>query len=127
MEIRRMAENRITKINIKYEMYTPIFEHIKIVEDQEWTKMNVSEGTSIRLELSDLTKLYDEKGKEVTTLQRLLNSLVPKGMEELQPTNKTHVFDKPTFIETQDASISKLKIKGINVVISKKSSEVEIV
>lgn len=122
-----MEESRITKINIKNKIYIPIFEHIKLVPDQEWNKMNISEGTSIRLELSDSTKLYDEKGKEVTTLQRLLNSLVPKDMKELPPTNKTHVFDKPTFIETHDASFPKVKIKGINVVISKILSEVEIV
>ena len=117
-----MAENRITKINIKTITYTINFKDIKLVPDHELEKMNVSEGTFIRLELSDSTKLYDEKGKEVTTLQRLLNSLVPKEIEELPPTNKTHVFDKPTFIETQDASIPKLKIKGISVVISKKRS-----
>lgn len=122
-----MIESRITKININTKMYTPIFEHLKLVPDPEWEKTNISEPKSIKIELSDSTKLYDEKGKEITTLQRLLNSLVPKGFEELQPAIKTHVFDRPTFIETHDASIPKLKIKGIDVVISKKLSEVEIV
>jgi len=128
-----MTEGRMTKFNIKYEIYTPIFEHLQLVPDQEWNvsllkQMNIpeSEIVSIKLELSDSTKLFDESGKEMTTLQHLLNSLVPKEMKALPPTNITHTFDKPTFIETRDARVSKIKIKAIQVVVSKRLAEIEI-
>jgi hypothetical protein len=130
-----LAEGRITRFNIKIKSYQPFFEHIKIMPDQEWIilqlkqmKIHPSEIKSImRIECSDSTKLFDENGKEITTLLYLLNSMVPDEMEEMQPTNITHTFDKPTFIKTQDTRIPKVKIKAIQVVISKKLAEIETV
>ena len=84
-----------------------------------------NEVLKIKICLSDSTKLYDENGAEVATLQHLFNSLVPKGFEELPPTNITHVFDKPTFIELQDARFSRMKLKAIEVSISKKLTKNE--
>lgn len=122
----------MTKFNIKYNVYTPIFENLQLVPDQEWNvsllkQMNIPANgiTSIKLALSDYTKLFDENGKEITTLQRLLNSLVPKGLMEIPPTKTIHTFDAPTFIETQDTRVPKVKIKAIQVVISKKLTEIE--
>ncbi len=124
----------MTKFNVQVKIYTPIFERLQLVQDQEWIvsllkQMNIpdDEIMPIKLELSDSTKLFDENGKEITNLQRLLNSLVPKKMEEMPPTNITHAFDKPTFIETQDAHIPKMKIKAVQVVISKRLAEIEMV
>lgn len=120
-----MSESRITKLHIKIDAYVPIFEQLKLIPDEEWTKANIKEPISFKLELSDSTELCDEKGRISSTLQQLANSLVPREHKELPPTRKTHVFDKPTFIKTKDSSIPKLKIKAIEVVISKRLSQVE--
>jgi len=121
-----MSESRITKFHIKINTYVPIFEQLKLIPDEEWIEANIKEPISFKIELSDSTELCDEMGRTSTTLQQLVNSLVPKEYKELQPTRKTHVFDKPTFIKTKDSSIPKLKIKAIEVVISKRLSQVEI-
>jgi hypothetical protein len=115
----------IEMFNIEINMFTPHFENIKPEGDNEWItseskRLGILESSSIRICMSDTTKLYDEDGSEITDMQSLLNSLVPKGFEELKPTTKNHVFDKPTFIETEDSRIPRMKIKAIKVLISKK-------
>ncbi len=121
-----MSENRITKFHVEINTYMPIFEQPKLIPDEEWVKLNIKEPLSFKIELSDSTKFYDEKGKVITTLQQLVNSLVPKDYEELPPTKKSYFFEKPTFIKTQEAKVPKLKIRAIEVVISKRLSQVEI-
>jgi len=110
--------------NIKIDMFTPHFENIKLEGDDEWItsesrRLGILEATDIRICRSDSTKLYDDTGNVTTDLQNLLTSLVPKGFEELQTTNITREFDEPTFIETEDARVPKMKIKAIKVSISK--------
>jgi len=88
-------------------------------------KIPYDEAAAIKISLSDSTKIYDENGGETTNLQDLLNSLVPKGLEELQPTSTIHTFDKPAFIKTHDARFQRMKIKAIKVLISKKLTTME--
>jgi hypothetical protein len=88
-------------------------------------KIPADEALAFNIILSDSTKIYDEDGDEIANLQDLLNSLVPKGLEELPPTNTTHTFDKPAFIKTHDARIQRIKIRAIIVLISKKLTTME--
>jgi hypothetical protein len=125
-----MPKSRMKKFNINLGIYNPVFENIQLVYDQDWNvslleQKNIPASESIRLKLADSTKLFDENGKETTTLQHLLNSLVPNEMKELPPTEFAHNFDKPTFIETQDDRIPKIKIISVRVTISKKLVEIE--
>ena len=122
----------ILSFDISIDVFTPHFKIIRIEQDEEWKiselkRMSVpdNEVLKIKICLSDSTKLYDENGAEVATLQHLFNSLVPKGFEELPPTNLTHAFDKPTFIALQDARFSRMKLKAIEVSISKKLTKIE--
>ena len=124
--------DRIKIFNIKIDMFTPHFENIHLKQDEEWNiselkkkNISLSEAFLIKIGVSDSTRLYDEDGVVITTMQLLLNSLVPKEMVELQPTNKTYTFDKPTFIETEDARVPRMKIKAIDVSIFKTLTTME--
>ena len=74
--------------------------------------------TSVHLALSDSTRLFDENGVEITTLQRLANSLFSEG-RELPPTKVPYKFDRPTFLETGDPNIPRVKVKCFEFTISK--------
>lgn len=117
--------------NINFSIFTPRFEIIQLEQDEEWNKLEalrknvpISEASAIRIELSDSTKLYDENGTEMNTLQYLLTSLVPK-LKDLPPARQKYTFDKPTFVQTQDTLIPRMKIKAIDVLISNQLTKME--
>ena len=123
--------DRIRTFNFDIKIYTPHFANISIIQDvecnlQELKKLSIplSEASTIRVEVSDDLKFYDENGAEITTAIVLFNSLVPKGFEEFPPKNLTHTFDKPTFVKTVDPRV-RMKIKAINVTISKTLKKIE--
>jgi hypothetical protein len=108
------------------DIYQPYFKEVRFNQDEEWNRQYVeslgiplNEASKIKIEGSDEIKFYDKNGKEVTTAVRLLNSLVPKGFEEMAPQRITHLFENPTFVETNDARARRAKIKSIEVTISK--------
>lgn len=80
--------------------------------------------TPIHLDLSDSTRLFDEKGVKITTLQRLANSLFPEG-RELPPTKMPYKFDKLTFLETGDPNTPRAKVKSLEFTISKTLTTIE--
>lgn len=118
-------EDRIKKFDINIDIYIPIFSNIKLIQDAEWNVQHLkhqdiplSEASKIRVEVSDDSKFYDEKGVESITALKLFNSLVPEGFNELPPTKITYVFDKPTFINTSNPNV-RMKLTSIEVTISK--------
>lgn len=117
--------------DISISMFMPHFEIIRLEQDDEWNcselkrrNIPLSELSTIRIELSDSTKLYDENEAEITALRRLLTSLVPE-FEELPPTKITHTFNEPTFIKTSNPSIPMTKIKAIDALISVKLTKMD--
>ena len=107
----------IKRIHLHIDWSTPSFEIAKILPDEEFNRQE--KVSSIHFSLSDSSKVFDENGVEINTLQFLFQSLVPEGLE-LSPTTVHCKFDKPTFVETGDPNVPKAKIKGLEVIISKK-------
>ncbi len=115
-----------TVYNFNIDIFQP---HIRIAafnQDEEWNrkelerlKVPLKEASKIGAEISDETKFYDENGKAITTAFLLSNSLVPKGFQEMPPKIIRYQFKTPTFIETNDARVRRLKVKSIDFEISK--------
>ena len=112
----------IKRIHLHIDMSTPSFEIAKILPDEEFNRQQKVQR--IHFSLLDSSKLFDENGVEIDTLQFLFQSLVPEGLE-LPPTMVSCKFDKPTFVETGDPNVPRAKIKGFEVIISKKLTTFE--
>ncbi len=118
--------DRIKTFDVNLSLYTPHFSNIKFDYDVDWNlqefkRLNfpLSEASKIHIEISDNLKFYDENDVELNTAMNLINSLVPKGFDELPPAIESYTFDKPTFIKTLNLQVPRVKIKAIEVTISK--------
>jgi len=113
--------DRIKTFNISMNIYQPYFDR-KIHFDDSWNARELERSTVV-IE-SDNLVFYDESGVKITDELALYTSLTPAGFEELPPTKKTHHFDKPTFVKTQNPDI-RVKVDSVEVTISKKLETIE--
>jgi hypothetical protein len=104
----------IKRIHLHIDISTPSFRIVKLELDEK--------AYPIHLTLSDSSRLFDKNGVEINTMQSLCNSLVTEGNE---PVKVPYTFDKLTFIETKDHNIPRAKIKGFEVLITKKLASFE--
>lgn len=109
---------------IKMHKYQPIFENVRLIQDEQWNLQEVkrlerSVDEAPVITVSDELIFYDGTDAEITNALELLNSMVPKGFEELPPADFTYTFNEPTFVKTNDPQV-RAKVKSVEVTISKK-------
>jgi len=113
----------INQFDINMIINTPSFKIVELKLDREWNLSQLEQKhipleESPNLELNDWTKIYNEDGKEIDTLQYFFQSFVPKEVDGNKSITIDHVFDKPTFLETKDERVPLMKINAIRFAIS---------
>jgi hypothetical protein len=114
---------RLLTINVNITCYFPYTSQTQLTFDESWIRdefirLKLQELPSIGFakDLEEVT-LFDQGGKELMTLEKLINSFYPSDQQELIPTKVIHEFDEPTFIETGVNAFPRLKINAIEAVI----------
>ncbi len=117
-------EGRVKDVHITMHAIFPHAEGIELEPDEEWVKAE-TKRTGLSGEfvleiagLSDQLFLLDERGEQLASVYDIINSFYPGGREELPPTRRTREFTEPTFLETGDPRLPRMKIKSISATVS---------
>lgn len=119
-------DGAIKIIDGTFDMFAPHCEGFKPIWDREWItkekeKLHIPEKEFI-LKIAGDTKFYDENDQEIGTVQSVVQSVVdsfyPPKPTEMDPTKKTHTFDKPAFIWTGVPKFPRLKITAVEATVS---------
>ena len=119
-------KGKVRDIHIDIEYSTPIVEKINFVIDCEWLKIHCknnnippSENYNFR-ECSEAVFLYDENDNEICSMQEKINTLIQNHIKNSQnyvinsSSNINEKFTKPTYINTPNETVQRLKIKEIS-------------
>jgi hypothetical protein len=100
------------------------FEHVSPVFDEAWIekvlKPKLKEGAPLSVHLDDAdeqTRIFDEF-HAASTVREVLNEYYLAERTEMPAHDICVIFDKPTYIETEDLGAPILKISGLNAVFS---------
>lgn len=101
------------------------FKVVELKEDLDWNLSQLEQkhiplSESPKIELYDSTKIYNENGKEIDTLQYFFQSFVSEESNKNEAITINHEFDKPTFLEPKDKRVPLMKINAITFMISMK-------
>ena len=111
---------------IEISAFIPETKEINIDIDNEWVRNELdlqgipkSKLKSINISgYIDQIHLYNEKNKQICTIKKIVDKLIPQGFTELKPTLKTHTFTNPTFIKTKIEFLPFVKILSISAKIA---------
>ena len=119
-------KDKIRNIYINVEYSIPNIKEIKLSIDCEWLS-KFCKANNILLSknhnfsaYSDSVFLYDKNDNKICSIQEKINALIQKHVTSAQshemniPRNITEKFTQPTYINTLNEIIPKLKINGIN-------------
>lgn len=136
-ELRKLREadlnNRVSALVLNLVVSLPSASDIHLEHDENWRRsealrLGLNEAPRLQLSLDPPeTKLFDNDGKEIGTVQAVIDDLYPKGLLELAPIRVRHAFNQPTFLETHAPSFPRLKVVALRVTICSSKIEQEVV
>lgn len=127
-------DGHIKTINIELNILSPHVASVNVIADHEWLKKERK-----RLALRDEEKievvirgisgqmvLYDEFGNLLGVMANAVEKLFPKDMPEFSLRKSSYTFERPTFIDTEEARMPRLKLQMIEADISQRLIKREI-
>jgi hypothetical protein len=111
---------RFVRLILDIQLYTPSMEIIAVEADTDWVRATApdAKGSAAFSQDAKQAMLYAEDARPLRSLYDVLDSYVPKEHRELPSTEIRHVFDSPTFIDTNVEELPRLKILAVNAKIA---------
>ena len=111
-------QGKMRDLFINFEVHIPHITNVRFTVDFDWVKdfcieNNIELSPNYKFSAnSDYIFFYDENYKRLYSVQEKINSLIKEHIHENKHTNCTidQKFNRPTYIDTLDNNIPKLKI-----------------
>ncbi|MGZ5435659.1 MAG: restriction endonuclease [Pyrinomonadaceae bacterium] len=126
-------KGRVQSIILTLTTYHARTSGIRLLHDEEWRisearRLGLPEAPRLSLRLEPIeAQLVDHHGNKLRSVKDVIDDLYPRGARELVPTQARYDFRKPTFLVTNNSMFPKLKLSGLEAMITVTALEQDIV